>query len=278
MDLIVNLAPTGMIPTKQMTPHVPVSPSEVIEDVLECTRMGVTVVHLHARDQDGAPTYRKQVYAEMISALRAQCPELVLGVSCSGRDFSTFEKRSEVLELSADLRPDMASLTLSSLNFARSASVNSPQMVQKLALKMKYQGIKPELEVFDLGMINYAKYLIDKKVLEPPYYFNLLVGNIAGAQPDLLHIAAMLNTLPENSYWSLAGIGHCQFQVNSLAIAFGGGVRIGIEDNIWFDQNREIQAKNSQILGRALEVAKLHNRQTMTSAQFRKLLALRQVT
>ena len=114
--------------------------------------------------------------------------EIILGVSTSGRNYPEFEKRSEVLEIKGPHKPEMASLTLSSLNFNRTASMNSPQMIQALVKKMNSYNIKPELEVFDLGMINYAKYLEQKGLLEPPHYFNLIVGNIACAQADLLHV------------------------------------------------------------------------------------------
>ncbi|MHC4758857.1 MAG: 3-keto-5-aminohexanoate cleavage protein, partial [Planctomycetota bacterium] len=107
-----------------------------------------------------------------------------------------------MLELSGELKPDFASLTLSSLNFNNIASINSPQMIKALAGKMLEKGIRPELEVFDLGMINYAKYLISKELIKPPYYFNLILGNIACAQPNMLSMGLMVRELPENSIWS----------------------------------------------------------------------------
>ncbi|MBN1251772.1 MAG: 3-keto-5-aminohexanoate cleavage protein [Bacteroidales bacterium] len=171
-DLIINFSPTGMIPTKEMTQFVPVSPNEIIEQVHQAYEIGITLVHLHARDeQSGKPTYKSDVYGKIFDGIRKYCPDLVLGASLSGRDFNVFEKRSEGLEL----KPDMGSLTLSSLNFIQQASVNSPEMIIKLAEKMKELGVKPELEAFDSGMINYQKYLIKKKILEPPYYINILL-------------------------------------------------------------------------------------------------------
>ena len=235
-DLIVNFVPTGMIPTKKMTKFVPVSPNEIIEQVQEVYEIGITLVHLHARDEtSGKPTYKSEVYEKIFSGIKKHCPDLVLCASLSGRDFNTFEKRSEVIEL----KPDMGSLTLSSLNFVQQASVNSPDMIIKLALKMKEYGVKPELEAFDSGMINYQKYLIKKKILEPPYYMNILLGNIAGMQPNLSYIGAVISDLPKKTYWALAGIGNSQLMTNSIAIATGGGVRIGLEDNIYYDKNKK---------------------------------------
>jgi 3-keto-5-aminohexanoate cleavage enzyme len=172
------------------------------------------------------------------------------------------------------LKPDMGSLTLSSLNFNRVASVNSPEMIQKLANEMKSRGILAELEAFDAGMINYGKYLERKGILEPPHYFNLLLGNIACAQADLLHTGIMIHDLPDNSFWSLAGIGNYQWMMNSIAIVSGGGVRVGLEDNIWFDTARTRLATNSDLLLRIHRLAEATERRVMSPANLRELLNL----
>ena len=274
-DLIINFAPTGMIPTKEMTSNVPVSPDEIIEDVRRAVDIGITMVHLHARDATtGKSTYRADVYGEIIAGIRSFSKELIICVSLSGRDISEFEKRAEVLQLEGDLKPDMGSLTLSSLNFNRVASVNSPDMIQMLANEMKSRGILAELEAFDAGMINYAKYLQRKGILEPPHYFNLLLGNIACAQADLLHVGIMVRDLPENSFWSLAGIGDYQLMINSVAIVTGGGVRVGLEDNVWFDKARTKLASNSDLLQRIHRLAAASERQVMSPGKLRELLNL----
>ncbi|WP_420322716.1 3-keto-5-aminohexanoate cleavage protein [Flagellimonas sp.] len=269
-NLIINFTPTGMIPTKDMTPHVPISVSEIVENVLEVSEIGITMVHLHARDEvDGSPTYKKELYGQIIEGIRKYQPELVICVSLSGRNFSKLEQRADPLFLEGSLKPDMGSLTLSSLNFNTTASVNSPEMIQDLASIMLEKGIVPELEVFDIGMINYAKYLQRKELLQPPFYFNLLLGNIACAQANLLNTGVMLNDLPENSYWSLAGIGNEQLKMNSIAIAMGGGVRIGIEDNIWYDRNRTKLATNADLIKRVHTIADANERGIMSPAEFR---------
>ena len=205
---ILNFTPTGMIPTKKMTPYVPIKPDEIIEEVLRVSTLGVTMVHLHARDPfTGKPTYKKEIYAEIIQGIRNENKDLILCVSTSGRTHNTFDKRSECLELEGELKPDFASLTLSSLNFNNQASINSPDMIKHLARKMKNRGIRPELEVFDLGMVNYAKYLIRKGVISPPYYFNCILGNIACAQANMLHLGLIVNELPKESIWSVGGVG-----------------------------------------------------------------------
>lgn len=275
MDLIVNFTPTGMIPTKEMTSHVPVAVEEIVEDVRKAVKIGITMVHLHARDErTGNPSCKAKIYAEIISGIRSFSKDLIICVSLSGRHVTEFEQRAEPLQLEGDLKPDMGSLTLSSLNFNYETSMNSPEMIQRLAEEMRSRGVLPELEAFDAGMINYAKYLEKKGLLEGPHYFNLLLGNIACAQPDLLHAGVMINDLPDRSYWSLAGIGNSQLMMNSLAIVAGGGVRVGLEDNIWFDAERTKLASNYDLLCRIHKLADCNRRKIMSPLELRKLLKL----
>jgi uncharacterized protein (DUF849 family) len=275
MNLIINFTPTGMIPTKAITPHAPISVTEIIEDVHQAVEIGITLVHLHARDEcTGEPTYHAEMYGRLIEGIRRFAPELVIGVSLSGRTFQAFEQRAAPLQLTGALKPDMGSLTLSSLNFNQTASSNAPDMIQSLAREMQNKGILAELEAFDSGMINYASYIEKKGLLTPPHYFNLLLGNIASAQADLLHAGVMLRDLPPNSYWSLAGIGDAQLMMNAIAIASGGGVRVGLEDSISYDRGRKLLASNRDLLERIHWIAALHERTIMTPQEFRVLLHL----
>jgi len=264
-----------MIPTKSMTPHVPVTVQEIVEDVHEAVEIGITSVHVHARDEaTGEPTYRAEVYAGIIGGIRKFAPDLVIGVSLSGRTFPELEKRAEPLSLDGDLKPDMGSLTLSSVNFNRVASVSPPDVIQALAQGMKDRGVLPELEAFDAGMINYAKYLERRGLLEPPHYFNLLLGNIACAQADLMHAGMMVRDLPPGSLWSMAGIGDAQLMMNSIAIAAGGGVRVGLEDTIWYGPKRTSLATNADLLRRIHGLAQSNEREVMRPAELRRLLDL----
>ncbi len=263
-DLIINFTPTGMIPCKADNPHVPVSVNEIVEEVHEAFETGITMVHLHAREEESeAPTYKKEVYGRILEGLRRHCPELVMGVSLSGRNTSSLEHRSEVLEL----QPDLGSLTLSSLNFPGQASINAPETIVGLVEKMNRFGVKPELEVFDLGMVNYAKYLIRKSLLKAPFYFNIILGNIAGLQLDFLHLGTAIRDLPQGSRWAAGGIGRAQLGANSLAIAMGGGVRVGLEDNIYFDKAKKKPASNKDLLLRIHELAEIHERKIMKASE-----------
>lgn len=272
---IFNFTPTGMIPTKDMTPHVPVQPDEIIREVLEAAALGVNMVHIHARDpKTQEPTHKKEIYADIIRGIRAECPDLVVCVTTSGRTYSEFAKRSECLDLTGDLKPDFGSLTLSSLNFNRIASINSPDMIQDLAKKMLDNGIRPELEAFDLGMINYAYYLIKKGLIRPPYYFNLILGNIACAQANLLSLGLMIKELPEQSVWSVGGIGEHQLEMNAMSLVAGGGVRIGIEDNVYLDKDKKRLATNKELIERISIIAKTLGRKPYSRSETRGVLGI----
>jgi uncharacterized protein (DUF849 family) len=264
-----------MIPTKKMTPHVPLTPKEIIADVQKCGKIGVSMVHLHARDMAGVPTYKKDIFARIISGIKANDENMVVIASTSGRTYQEFNQRAEVLDLEGDVKPDMASLTLSSVNFNKIASMNAPDIIIKLAEKMRQKGIKPELEIFDLGMVNYAHYLIKKELIGPPYYFNIILGNNAAAQAKLLHLGLIVSELPEDSYWSVGGVGDRQSAMNAIAAVEGDGVRTGIEDNIWYDDGRKTLATNYALVKRVAAFATAFGRQIASPSDVRRMLGLK---
>lgn len=272
--IVINFTPTGMLPSKKDTPYVPINPDEIIEDVRRAYLLGITMVHLHARDEEGKPTHKKEIYARIIEGIRSFAPDLIICVSTSGRILNTLESRSEVLELDGKLKPDMASLTMSSLNFNRSASINDPKMIFDLASIMKEKKILAEIEVFDLGMINYIHYLVKKEILKDTFYVNFILGNIASAQTDLLHIGSMIKDLPDKTVLSIGGVGDQQLNANALAIAMNYGIRIGLEDNIWFDSERTKLATNLELIQRSHHIIKAMDKEVMTPTELRKILNL----
>lgn len=272
--LIVNVALTGMVPTKDDNQHVPLTAEEIAEDAERCVRAGASIVHLHARDPEGVPTWRADVYADIIERVRERCPDVVVCVSTSGRLWSDLEKRAEVLELDGALKPDMASLTLGSMNFPRQASVNEPEMIVGLARRMAERGIVPELEVFDLGMVDYARYLVGRDVLRPPHYFNLLLGSLGTLAATPLHLALLVQALPPGSTWAGAGIGRFQFPVNAAAIAAGGHVRVGLEDALWLDADKRRPATNVTLVERLVRLGVACEREIATPARARELIGL----
>ena len=274
--IIINLACTGVIPTRKMSSSVPISHNEIVDDVARCMELGVQMVHLHARDIHGDQTADPEPYGCLVESIRALPGgrQLVVGVTTSGRLDPSFESRARVLELEGSAKPDMASLTLSSMNFVQSASINQPEIIRQLAQRMKERGIKPELEVFDIGMANFVRVLLNEGLIEAPLYVNVLLGNISGAQPDLIQLAAILAALPHGCIVSIAGLGRFQLCANSMGILFADGVRVGLEDNLWFDQSRTISASNTSLVQRILAQAALVERPVLACDALRARMGL----
>jgi 3-keto-5-aminohexanoate cleavage enzyme len=268
--LIINAAITGMVPTKTDTPHVPISIAEIIADAKRCYDAGATIIHVHARDEAGQPTYSPEIYEAMIQGIRAACPDLLISGSTSGRLHREFWQRSAVLQS----QPDLASLTLGSLNFPKQVSINAPDMIKSLATAMSDRGIIPEMELFDLGMADYAKYLIDQQIIRPPFYANILLGSLGTLAATPYNLAAIVRALPEGTTWAATGIGRFQLYVNSLAVTMGGHVRVGIEDNIWYDLDRTELATNARLIERIVQLARCIERDVATPAQTRQLMGL----
>lgn len=262
--VVVNFTPTGMIPQKKEAPSVPIDTHEIVEQVHAAYELGISLVHLHARKSDGTPSSEAADFAPILEGVRLHCPDLVMCASLSGRDVQDPILRSEVLSL----KPDMASLTLSSLNFVKSASVNSPETIQVLADRIADSGGRPEFEVFDVGMVNYLQYLISKGRVSPPFYINLLVGNIAGAQLSAAHLAALERDLPQGAILALAGLGRFQLDAHMVAMGLGWGIRVGLEDNIYWDRERTRPTTNHDLLQRTHDLVALAGREVMTASDF----------
>ncbi len=263
-----------MIPTQADNPAVPITPLQIAEDCAICFGLGASTFHLHARDESGQPSWRPEIFREIVLGVRARCPGAVICVSTSGRTFKQFEERAAVLDLEGDAKPDMASLTLGSLNFPNQASVNEPSMIQSLARRMHERGIVPELEIFDFGMLDYAKYLIERGILHPPLFFNLLLGSLGALAATPFHLAALSMALPAGASWAGAGIGRFQFVVNSMAVTMGGHVRVGLEDNLYLDTQRERLASNPALVERLAKLAEAAGRAIATPAEARAMIGL----
>ncbi len=270
--LIINAAITGMVPMPADNPAVPVTVGQIVAEARRCAEAGASILHVHARGEDGTPTWRPEIYQAIIDGIRSTCPGLLISGSTSGRLWSDFDKRSAVL----DCRPDLASLTPGSMNFPATASVNPPQIVCQLATAMKERGIIPELEFFEIGMIDYVRdYMIPREFLQAPFYANLLLGSLGTLAASARNLDHMVEALPAGTVWSAAGIGRFQFPVNNLAITMGGHVRVGLEDNLWMDAEKNDPATNVRLIERVVRVAQAVGRSIASPADTRRILGLR---
>ncbi len=272
--LIINAALTGNVPTKTDVPNVPITPDEIISDARKCFAAGATFFHLHARDDDGKPSCKREIFEEIVFGIRKHCPGSVICVTAGGRIFKTFEERSAILDIEGELKPEFASLTLGSINFPADVSVNSPNIIQSLAKAMLSKGIRPELEIFDTGMLNYAAYLTRKGFLRSPFHFNLFFGLLGTMPARMVDMCHLVQSLPQNSTWASAGGGKFQLSVNTAAILMGGHVRTGIEDNFYYDHEKNIPATNEMLVERLARLAKELGRPVANSSEARGILGL----
>jgi 3-keto-5-aminohexanoate cleavage enzyme len=272
--LIINVALTGMVPRRERVPHVPVTAAQIIEDAQACFRTGASIVHLHARTADESPEWKREAYEAFIPEIRRLCPGIVVCVTTSGRTFGKLEQRSDVLLLEGEAKPDMASLTLGSLNFRDVASVNAPQMIRALAERMAENGIRPELEIFDSGMAYLAKSLLAEGLLPEPVYANILLGSPNTAPATVGDLAHLVDALPTDAVWAAAGIGAFQLPMNAIAVFAGGHVRTGLEDNPHLDRDTRTPGANAELVGRVAHLAEIAGRSVSTVAQTRALLGL----
>jgi uncharacterized protein (DUF849 family) len=272
---ILNLAFTGAVSDKARNPAVPYTTTEILADARAVASAGVAVGHFHVRDSNGQPCNDAALYADLFAALRADpiTQDMVVCASTSGRHGQTLDQRAAVLALPAAVRPDMASLTLSSLNFAGGPSLNSPDTIRALARMMRDQGVRPELELFDLGMAAFLLRLIDEGIVTPPFYVNIILGNVAGAQADPLSLGAILAALPREAIISLGGIGAAQGRAHLLALAAAHGLRTGLEDNFRLPGQSAL-ATNAQMAAHAAEQARLAGRRLARPCDVRERLGL----
>ena len=268
--LIIKLAPTGMIPTKKDTPYVPITPEEIIRDTYKAYKLGASVVHIHARDEQGRPTHEKRFFKKIFQGIKKKCPDMIICATTSGRVTPQVEHRTEVL----DLNPEMASLTVGSLNFPQHPSVNSLETIKKLAKLMKDKGIKPELEIFEPGFINTAKYLVNKGYLNIPLHFNLLLGSLGAMSASIKDLSFLVDSMPPESNWSATGIGRFQTQINVAAILMGGHVRVGIEDTIFYSYPNKELATNVKLIKRIVRLTNELSREVATPQETREILGL----
>jgi len=264
MKKIINFTPTGTQPTRENS-LAPLLPNEIIESVHEANELGISIVHLHARDEVTLQnTYKKEVYQKIVEGIKKYCPELLICVSLTGRNFPELEKRSEVLQL----HPDMGSLTMSSLNFPSGASINQPDMILSLIQEMDKYGVQPEIECFDAGMLNYTNYIISKNVLKPPYHINVILGSIYNGQCDFGTLASIKSNIPSNSYVCLGGIGSQQLKSTTYGLLDFDGIRIGLEDNLYYKDKEK--TTNIELLKRVHRIMEEFDMTHFTSNELRQ--------
>lgn len=243
---IITVAPTGAWPGKENNPNVPLTPAEISEDVYQCWKSGAAIAHLHMRDDQGKGTMDKEKFRETVTRIRDRC-DIVLNLTTSGDLNATDETRMAHL---IELKPEMASFDCGSMNWMHSGLfINHPKFLETLATTMKENGIKPEIEVFDAGMLYNALYYLKKEFLEAPLHFQFVLGAAGGTASTVENLVYLKSLLPEVCTWSSLGIGKGHLPVLMTTLALDGHVRVGMEDNVLYAKDR-LAKSNSEFVER----------------------------
>jgi len=268
---IITVAITGALPTKEVTPAVPVTPEEQIESTQEAYEAGASLVHIHVRNDDQTPGSDPDKFRAVQEGVAKHCPGMIIQFSTGGRGRNPEERGAMLLH-----RPEMASLATGSVNFPKGIYENPPDFVESLATRMLEFDIKPEVEVFDAAMLYNAANLVKKGLLKEPVHLQFVLGipNALPARRSLLEflIKESREVLP-GSTWTAAGIARFQFEVNQWCLELGGHCRTGLEDNVKFDRDR-LAASNAELVKKIADVANDFGRHSATPAEAREILGL----
>ena len=266
--LVITAALNGAEVTREQSPYVPISPEEIAAAAVEAAAAGASIVHVHARNDDGTPTQDKRMYREIIERISAAC-DVIVQVSTGGAVGMTSEERGDVITLA----PEMATLTTGSVNFGPGVFMNEPAVIERFADLMRLHGVCPEIEVFDVGMIATAKRLVDAGRLSLPLHFDLVLG-VPGAIPgEIHHLMHMISALPEGCTWTAAGIGRAQLPIANAAILLGGHVRVGLEDNIYYSRGR-LAMSNAELVARIVRLARELGRDIADAGEARRIVGI----
>jgi 3-keto-5-aminohexanoate cleavage enzyme len=267
--IILTIAPTGNVPTREMNPSVPLTPREIATQIYECWKEGAAVAHIHTRDKNGLPTSDVDVNREVLAELDkyADC-DVIRQVSTGGRAGKSYTERGQMLCLA----PEMASLSTGSSNFPTKGNYNDPETIAYLAGEMRKYKIKPEIEVFDTAMLWNAFKLAEKGELSAPLHINLVMG-VPGSQPaSEKGLFYLYDHLPKECTWGVTIVGKDHVKLSVIAMALGGNVRVGLEDNIYHVKG--VLATNLGLLTRMKTIATAMGREIATPAEARKMLGL----
>ena len=268
--VIINAAITGALLGKQDSPFLPVSEDEIVACAREVFDAGAAVVHLHARGVDGSNSHEADDFVSLVKEIRSVCPGLVICVSLSGRFVADVDARAAGLAA----RPDLASLTLGSMNFATGPSVNAPDTIHDLSQRIYEVGARPELEIFEPGFAHMARVMVERGVLATPLYANIILGVLGASPLDLIGLGHIVALLPPGTVWSVGGLGRFQTDAVVMALAAGGHVRVGLEDNLHLDRGRRTLATNGQLVERVARIARDMGRDPATPSEARSILGL----
>lgn len=268
--MIVSVATTGSWPTREMTPYVPITPEEIAASAIEAWREGASIVHIHVRDDQGKVVCDPERYRRVMRLIDEAGCDIVVNLSTSGGAGAAGEPARLAV---VDLLPDVASFDAGSMNFADRVFLNPPDFLVRLATVTKDRGVKPEIECFDGGQVDNAQRIIEQGLMDPPYWFQIVLGVKGGAPATPKQLLHMVDMLPPGVAWSVCAIGRQQLPMNAIAMAMGGHARTGLEDNIYYRKG-ELATSNAQLVARVVRLGREMGREPASPAETRSLLGL----
>ena len=267
--LIITAAISGAEVTKEQNPAIPYTVEEIGREAESAYKAGASIIHLHVREDDGTPTQDKARFKLCMDEIRRRCPDVIIQPSTGGAVGMTDEERLQPTELS----PEMATLDCGTLNFGGDEIfVNTENTIKNFGRIMIERGIKPEIEVFDKGMIDYAIKFEKHGFIKKPMHFDFVLGvQMAATGRDL---AFMVDSIPAGSTWTAAALGRNQFLIAAMTIAMGGHVRVGFEDNTYISKGL-LAESNGQMVEKVVRIAKELGREIASPAEAREILSLK---
>lgn len=252
--VIITVAPTGSIPTRNDNPNLPITPEEIAEETRRSFDAGASVVHLHARDPDkGKPSSDINVFRAYLAAVRDACP-IITQITTGGGATTLGLTPEERLRPVEELRPDSASLNAGSLNFGRKLFPNTPDIMELYAKRMKELRVMPEFEIYDLSMIQNVDYWIRQGgIMEPPFQFSFVMGVMGGIPPTFKNLLALKESLTPGYTWQAIGIGRHQIPMGIMGVMLGGNLRVGFEDNVYLSRG-VLARSNAELVEKAVRI------------------------
>ncbi len=267
---IITASLTG---TATKSPHLPMTPKDIAADAVACWKAGAAIVHLHMRDENGLGTMDKERFRETQRRIRDQC-DVIINMTTSGEADLSAVSAERRMEHIIELHPEMATFDAGSINVATGDIFdNTATFLKQLGKVMIDEGIKPEVEIMDLGMIEAAKYYRGQGALLDPIHFQMVLGFFSGAAATVENLVYMKNRLPENCTWSAFGIGAQHLPILYATLALGGNIRVGLEDNIYY--RRGELATNVQLVERAARLVREYNNEPATVQEAKEILGLK---
>jgi 3-keto-5-aminohexanoate cleavage enzyme len=270
--MVITAAMVGAETTREQTPYLPITAEEIAEDAARCREAGAAMVHLHVRTPDGKPSQDAELFRAAIRAIRKRT-DILVQVSTGGAVGMDVNERCGGLTLTGADRPDMATLTTGTVNFGEEVFWNPRPLVRDIAKRIKESGLRPELECFDLGMIDEANMLAKEGLVQQPAHYDFVLGVPGALAAREAALDFMISSLPEGSTWTVAAVGRHQLPYVDLAAVKGGNARVGLEDNIYVSKG--VLAKgNWELVAEAAKRAQANGRTLATPDEARKLLRL----